>query len=567
MGHVEECLKNHANCPKPVSNGRLPTRVIDVLDPDHPHLFVSGDTHGEPYAALSYVWGEEQPNRTTLSNISTYVASIDLTLIPRTIREAMDVARRMGLRYLWVDSFCIIQDSRKDKTREIMQLRRIFRDAYITIIAASASSASSGFLEERSPPAPSPAAPRLPYWCADGRLGRVTAEPLFVSYEESRDEPANRRAWCLEERLLSPRRLVYANDTLQYHCQTSITYAGGALGRARTAERLPSFLFLPDAELAARVSQWKPFEWRAFQTEWLDVVMNYTRRLVTKPKDKLTALAGLAELFHRVWHHAPGASKSESNRYLAGLWGTILVHDLLWKRRNDLPVPFAPRPSRPYIAPSWSWASVDGPIDLWSGYDPRLRADIIACAVPTGQAKIMSCDVTVEDEGLPHGRVKDGLLRLQAKLIPTSWNPSLAGARLYLPRHQPGQSLRMMEAPLTAYEDLFSCVAEVFIDSADEVEGQVWAVPILWTRTTENADMYAAGLLITRGEDGIHYRRVGMWQTLEPDCTNDLEGDEEWEGGFQSDRLDESVLTVSVETLLSWLVSFSEGDWSIIEIV
>lgn len=398
-------------------------------------------------------------------------------------------------------------------------------------------------------------------------MGRVTAEPLFVSYEESRDEPANRRAWCLEERLLSPRRLVYANDTLQYHCQTSITYAGGALGRARTAERLPSFLFLPDAELAARVSQWKPFEWRAFQTEWLDVVMNYTRRLVTKPKDKLTALAGLAELFHRVWHHAPGASKSESNRYLAGLWGTILVHDLLWKRRNDLPVPFAPRPSRPYIAPSWSWASVDGPIDLWSGYDPRLRADIIACAVPTGQAKIMSCDVTVEDEGLPHGRVKDGLLRLQAKLIPTSWDPSLAGARLYLPRHQPGQSLRMMEAPLTAYEDLFSCVAEVFIDSADEVEGQVWAVPILWTRTTENADMYAAGLLITRGEDGIHYRRVGMWQTLEPDCTNDLEGDEEWEGGFQSDRLDESVLTVSVETLLSWLVSFSEGDWSIIEIV
>jgi hypothetical protein len=30
----------------------------------------------------------------------------------------MDVARKMGFRYVWIDSFCIIHDSRSDLERE-----------------------------------------------------------------------------------------------------------------------------------------------------------------------------------------------------------------------------------------------------------------------------------------------------------------------------------------------------------------------------------------------------------------------------------------------------------------
>ena len=151
---MEDCAKTHKDCPPIVLDSRLPTRVIDCLDPLHPRLFASGGKRGQ-YAALSYVWGEAQPHSTTNAKLDAYTSSIDISIIPRTIREAIEVTHKLGLRYLWVDSFCIIQDSREDKTRELVLLRRIFHDAYITIVAACAPSASAGFLYDRPSPVPS----------------------------------------------------------------------------------------------------------------------------------------------------------------------------------------------------------------------------------------------------------------------------------------------------------------------------------------------------------------------------------------------------------------------------
>ncbi|KAI0661834.1 heterokaryon incompatibility protein-domain-containing protein, partial [Cubamyces menziesii] len=364
------------------------------------------------YAALSYVWGEAQPHSTSKAKLDAYTNSIDISIIPRTIREAIEVTHKLGLRYLWVDSFCIIQDSREDKTRELVQLRRIFHDAHLTIVAACAPSASAGFLHDRPPPAPSPKSPRLPYWCADGRLGTVTAEPFVKSYEWDR-EPINKRAWCLEERLMSPRKLVYASDTLQYHCQTGTTAMGGAVVRAQVAERLQNVAFMPDAEVLPHVERWNVGRWKLFSGEWADVVHNYTRRAVTKPKDKLTALAGVAEQFHGVLRHAGdvGVVARTRNRYLAGLWEPTLVNDLLWQRTDE--VPLSARPSQYYLGPTWSWASVDGPVSLLAAYDVRLHPYRLIESKNIRSAKVVSCEVTLEDERLPHGRVKSGLLRLQ----------------------------------------------------------------------------------------------------------------------------------------------------------
>ncbi len=61
------------------------------------------------------------------------------------------VTHKLGLRYLWVDSFCIVQDSEDDKAREIAQIRWIFRNAYVTIVAACAETVRDGFLHDRRP--------------------------------------------------------------------------------------------------------------------------------------------------------------------------------------------------------------------------------------------------------------------------------------------------------------------------------------------------------------------------------------------------------------------------------
>ncbi|KAI0324756.1 HET-domain-containing protein [Cubamyces sp. BRFM 1775] len=521
---MEDCAKNHKDCPAVVLDSRLPTRVIDCLDPLRPRLFASEGKLGQ-YAALSYVWGEAQPHSTTEARLDAYTNSIDISIVPRTIREAIEVTHKLGLRYLWVDSFCIIQDSREDKTRELVLLRRIFHDAYITIVAACAPSASAGFLHDRPSPVPSPKTPRLPYWCADGRLGTVTAEPFAMSYEWDR-EPINKRAWCLEERLMSPRKLVYASDTLQYHCQTGTTAVGGAVVRAQAAERLRNVAFMSDAEILPHVSGWNVGRWKLFSGEWADVLLNYTRRAVTKPKDKLTALAGVAEQLHSVFRHAGdvGVTTPTRNRYPAGLWEPTLVNDLLWRRTTEMPL--SARPSQYYLAPTWSWASVDGPISLLAGYDVRLHPYRLIGSKSIRCAKIVSCDVTLEDERLPHGRVKSGLLQLQTKLIPTTWIHGLEAPRLYLSEVEPGGSLRMAES-----EDLLErdasrvCAAELFLDSTDKVKGEVWTVPILWNvdASRDFEDVHATGLLVAKAEDEERFVRVGFWETPELGIVDDPE--------------------------------------------
>ncbi|EEB94964.1 hypothetical protein MPER_06140 [Moniliophthora perniciosa FA553] len=81
---LQECVANHKSCPKPNDSARLPTRVIDCLDPEHPKIMVSNGMHAA-YAALSYVWGGEQPNCTVTTNLRTYIEGIDIDLIPQTI--------------------------------------------------------------------------------------------------------------------------------------------------------------------------------------------------------------------------------------------------------------------------------------------------------------------------------------------------------------------------------------------------------------------------------------------------------------------------------------------------
>ncbi|KAK0471153.1 hypothetical protein IW261DRAFT_1572377 [Armillaria novae-zelandiae] len=93
---VLECF-HHEHCSLPQC-ARLPTRVIDCLDPNQPRLFISKGAK-EHYVALSYVWGEGIPSEN----------------IPKMIIDAIIVTHKLGFRYLWVDSFCILQDSEDDK--------------------------------------------------------------------------------------------------------------------------------------------------------------------------------------------------------------------------------------------------------------------------------------------------------------------------------------------------------------------------------------------------------------------------------------------------------------------
>ncbi|KAF9463993.1 hypothetical protein BDZ94DRAFT_1217148, partial [Collybia nuda] len=245
---------------------------------------------------------------------------------------------------------------------------------------------------------------------------------MFNPYDAT-SELVNQRAWCLEERLLSARKIVYASDTLHNYFQSAVTSIGSALSVPRNAERLPDVMFVPDADMAVHVAGCKHSNWREVDFVWADVIGNYTSRAVTKPKDKLTALAGVAEQFDHVWHSSfLGGSNTNDRthikrRYLAGLLERTLLRDLLWLRGEGTP---GPRPN-PYFAPSWSWASVHGKINLYHAMDRALEPTYLDDPSHLKSCEILDCNVVVEDEQLPHGRVKSGVLNLRAKVISTTW--------------------------------------------------------------------------------------------------------------------------------------------------
>jgi len=66
----------------------------------------------------------------------------------KTIRDAITVTRDLGIRFLWVDALCIIQDSRKGKDwhREASKMRDVYSNAFVTISAETAMDARQGFL-------------------------------------------------------------------------------------------------------------------------------------------------------------------------------------------------------------------------------------------------------------------------------------------------------------------------------------------------------------------------------------------------------------------------------------
>ena len=112
---LKECLKNHAKCNQILSsNPSLPTRVLDVSAANAgPRLLVTGGVPGR-YVALSYCWGRDASLTLKHANFEQFKVGIALSNFPRTLRDAVVVTRAMGLRYLWIDAVCIIQDSAED---------------------------------------------------------------------------------------------------------------------------------------------------------------------------------------------------------------------------------------------------------------------------------------------------------------------------------------------------------------------------------------------------------------------------------------------------------------------
>jgi hypothetical protein len=105
MGWVNECDKQHTQTRCHVDEAALPERILDVRSekPGGVVLYEPKGEHGR-YAALSYVWGDMTPSTTTKADLEAYKEDIEMEKLPKTFRDTIVVARKMGIRYLWIDA-------------------------------------------------------------------------------------------------------------------------------------------------------------------------------------------------------------------------------------------------------------------------------------------------------------------------------------------------------------------------------------------------------------------------------------------------------------------------------
>src|SRR5436190_9880944 len=139
------CRENHPKCSKGALQP-LPTRVMDVKDDgSEPSLLLTNGQLGQ-YIALSHCWGSSPLLSTTTANLMKHLVCIPMDELPRNFQDAVTVTRKLGFRYLWIDSLCIIQDSESDWLQESAHMGAVYANASCTIAASSAVSSRTGFL-------------------------------------------------------------------------------------------------------------------------------------------------------------------------------------------------------------------------------------------------------------------------------------------------------------------------------------------------------------------------------------------------------------------------------------
>ena len=119
-----------------VSSTTLPARLIDVgLDNTQSPRVV--DTAGQTgiYVALSYCWrsrGSLEKQLTT-ANMSRLRRSIEPSKTRRCVSDAIELTRSLGVRYIWIDSLCVVQDNQDECLNAMSRMSDIYRSAVLVI--------------------------------------------------------------------------------------------------------------------------------------------------------------------------------------------------------------------------------------------------------------------------------------------------------------------------------------------------------------------------------------------------------------------------------------------------
>ncbi|KAL8660775.1 MAG: hypothetical protein Q9202_006242 [Teloschistes flavicans] len=497
---LARCLENadaeHIECNK-IDEHWLPTRLLDVnytfenrilrltSRAENPELFESD----KRYITLSHCWGkwgsEALPILTSSNKVERRHHGIDEKEVPLTFRDAVEVARWFQVRWLWIDSFCIIQDSHQDWQHESSLMRKVYKCGLLNIAASTAIDARGGLFK-----------PRLTHALRPLQLYMPGLDEMFYMTIDERNmfgwmetDPLSQRAWVFQERHLARRILYFTETEIFWECCAKAPYfASETFTRGAPVK---AFNGLSKLQSESVLSQINPSV-KEVHGLWEDICQMYSEKHLTQHRDKLIALLGLAKEIQGVL---------PNDEYIAGMWLSAMPGSLLW----DIPAEYGPKPIARLndVAPSWSWASIDGPLEKDFRYNNAEEKCVSVVDIKSDMELLENLDTSrvklVLSAYLRRVTIKDNLI------VDGVYPHQTFNNEKQLLVHQRSQQFRV--------GDNFSDVPVVYYSLDSNIKSETteaYFLPLTWTvNDKDRSSSQMNGLLLSSTSEPKTFKRIG----------------------------------------------------------
>lgn len=469
----QNCIQRHEACNKARSSGWVPSRLIrlDNAVKDGTVSLVSRDTNPDQYCTLSHRWGRANCLKLTKSTLGLLKHGIWVSRLPRTFRDAFLVARKLGIRYIWVDSLCIIQDDPDDWLAEASEMHQVYSNSLCNINATRSMDSTGGLFTSRDVSIFEPCDVEIPWFDGGGTFRVMNFGAWNTQVLEA---PLNTRAWVVQEHFLAPRHLHFGSTQIFWECvETTVAEQfpekiPEAIQLTGQSSRRQLHGFDTAVDSAARAQQ--------LRSAWVEIVRRYTSCQLSHWSDRVIAFAGIAHRYERIL-----GDKCEG-----GIWRQDIERDLLWHvegcRKGDGTPSEHPKT---YRAPSFSWMCLEGKILASS--DDKTRKPLV---------EVVS--MTIDES---RGMIMSGSLRLKGML---------RTLRLY----RPGGSLWGMWTPKFRYGKpelgwAISTVSSALMDTEGNYSDTYYSILISEAYMTN----WTAGLILREtGRAKGEFTRIGLLQ-------------------------------------------------------
>ncbi|KAI0882942.1 HET-domain-containing protein [Annulohypoxylon maeteangense] len=528
---IESCMNDHEQCRRPVNNimsrqgqasidsNSIPSRLLHLVANDsefHVQLIDWNSRSAieketvclEGYAILSYCWGGSQPIQLTRDNFKALKEGVPVAQLPKSLRDAAWFTNKIGLKYLWIDSLCIIQDDSEDKVYEISRMELYYGQSTVTICAASAASCSEGFIMPREEDTENYKFGPINLRAKNslGTLGSVQAVAEFsFPSDEKVPEPIVLRGWTLQESMLSSRILIFSSHYLHFTCTVANSSCGGFEPMLR-----PRFMTQYESQIP-KVHTISGFRDYPVTHVWRYLIDDYTERGLGFLADKLPAVSALASSLIPM-----GKERNQKLVYLAGLMVDISDpenyswrNEFLWRVHKMHSTSHIPTGS-----PSWSWSSLSGRVIMCKRFPYTFGWNI---AEEGDTRKICEYKVELENEMAPFGAVKGGFVKLRARIKELS---TIEGHNFNIATESnPGSMFAITDyVTLTVIPDTGEGMCT--INRGINGEQRVFLVELV--PFYESGDT-PTGLIVTNAAGTDRYVRVGIFEYRHPENNQNVE--------------------------------------------